>query len=248
MSDGGKPATLLLGIIIGVVVIAAANANEGGDRQPDDAAPTSTPAAARSASPDDTVPPADTGIGRQVVLTFDDGPHPMQTPEVLRILREREVKAVFCLVGEQAEKHPELVRQIVDDGHALCNHTFSHDPNLAGSAVGKITQEIVSTADAIEDAAPGAAVPYFRQPATLVTSDVGAVADSLGYQPLDWTVDTRDWTKPGEDAIVRAATQNLQPGAVILLHDGGGDRSGTVAALPRILDTIEANGLIVGLP
>lgn len=244
MSDGGRPATLLLGVVIGVVVIAAANGNAD-DKGADDASP--SPAAAASASPGDTEPPADTGT-RQVVLSFDDGPHHTYTPEVLEILRERDVTGVFCLVGVEAEKHPELVRQIVDDGHVLCNHTFSHDPNLSSRSTGKITQEIVSTGAAIEDAAPDAAVPYFRQPATLVKPDVGAVADSLGYLPFDWTVDTRDWKKPGADAIVRAATQNLEAGSVILLHDGGGDRSGTVTALPRILDAIEAKGFTVGVP
>lgn len=246
---GGKGVTLVIGVVIGVMLISATDGGFDDERPSSFGKASPSASASRSNQPGDTVEMADTGAaGRQVVLTFDDGPHPTQTKEVLRILREREVNAVFCLVGEQVAEHPALVRQIVDDGHALCNHTFSHDQHLSERAVGEVTREIVSTTDAIHNAVPGADVRYFRQPATLLRPDVGAVAGSLGYRPLDWTVDTHDWIRPSADAIVRAATQDLRPGAVILLHDGGGDRSATVAALPRILDAIEAKGLTIGLP
>lgn len=123
-----------------------------------------------------------------------------------------------------------------------------YDSRLTERPASRIADEVTSTRQAIAAAAPGAPVPYFRQPTMFVTDEVGAVTYALGYQRLNWTLDTKDWTKPGADAIVRSVVQQLRPGAVILLHDGGDDRAGTVAALPPILDVITAAGLGVGLP
>lgn len=188
-----------------------------------------------------------TGPSSGVAITFDDGPHGAYTPRILEILDRHNAVAVFCVVGQMVNEHADLVQRIVDEGHALCNHTFTHDSRLSQRPTSRIADEVKRTRKAIHAAAPGAPIPYFRQPTIFVTDEVGAVTDALGYQRLDWTLDTKDWTTPGADAI-RRVVQQLRPGAIILLHDGGGDRTDTVAALPRILDAIAAAGLRVGLP
>lgn len=188
------------------------------------------------------------GPASGVAITFDDGPHSTHTPRVLDILARYDATAVFCIVGRMVEERPDLVRRIVTEGHVLCNHTFTHDRRLSQRPKSRIGREVNRTRDAIDDAVPGAAVPFFRQPTKFVSDEVGAVTDVLGYRRLDWTIDTKDWTEPGPDAIVRRVTERLRPGAVILLHDGGGDRTGTVHALPRILDAVADAGLGIGLP
>lgn len=229
--------TVLIGLVIAIVVVAArGNADDAAEA----ADATSSPVPSTSASPARPQPP-DTGAEETagVMVTFDDGPHPDYTPEILDTLRDHEVTAVFCVVGEQAEKYPLIIQRIVNEGHVLCNHTYDHDGSLDSRSAAEIEQNLSRTRDAIDEAVPGVAVPYFRQPFMHVTERVAAVSEPMGYEPLNWTIDTRDWSKPGADAIVSAVTDRLQPGSVILMHDGGGDRTGTVEALPLILTAIK---------
>ncbi|WP_162448755.1 polysaccharide deacetylase family protein [Phytoactinopolyspora mesophila] len=186
--------------------------------------------------------------GNSVALTFDDGPHPTYTPQVLDLLAEHEVRAVFCVVGVQVRQHPELVRRIVDDGHTLCNHTENHDSELAKRSPEKIDEEIAATAGAIAEAAGDAPVRFFRQPARYVAPEVAPIAEEHGLTLLDWTVDSQDWKRPGASEIVARVADGLQPGAVVLLHDGGGDRSQTVTALDEILVLIEESGYRATVP
>lgn len=183
-----------------------------------------------------------------VTLTFDDGPHPTYTPQVLDMLAAREATAVFCVVGENARKHPELVRRIVDEGHVLCNHSYSHDTELDDRPAETVEKEVVDTADAIARAAPGVDVRFFRQPARYVTPEVATVAAAQGLAPLDWTVDPRDWKEPKASTITRRVLSEVHPGAVVLLHDGGGDRSETVKALAQLLLALEAAGYEMVVP
>ncbi|WP_166353262.1 polysaccharide deacetylase family protein [Phytoactinopolyspora limicola] len=241
-------APLLGGLV--VVVIALSMANKGSADEPDTQA-----AGPQSSETDAETPMGRTGgsvaalgiRGDGVTLTFDDGPHPTHTPQVLDLLAERRTRAIFCLVGGQVRQHPELVQRIVADGHVLCNHTESHDPNLAARPPDEISQEIATTSEAISEAAPGAEARYFRQPARHVTPEVAPIAEEHGLAILDWTVDSQDWKKPGAAAITDVIAEALHPGAVILLHDGGGDRSQTVDALPDILDAIQNAGYRVAI-
>ncbi|WP_165367324.1 polysaccharide deacetylase family protein, partial [Phytoactinopolyspora endophytica] len=162
-----------------------------------------------------------------VTLTFDDGPHATYTAQILDMLAAHEATAVFCIVGEQARNQPELVRRIVDEGHALCNHSYSHDAELSTRPVDVIEKEITDTSDAIAEAAPDAPVRFFRQPAMYVTPEVAPTARDHGMTILDWTLDTRDWKRPDASTIVERVLDDVQPGDVILLHDGGGDRTNT---------------------
>jgi peptidoglycan/xylan/chitin deacetylase (PgdA/CDA1 family) len=190
--------------------------------------------------------------GLHVALTFDDGPDPTWTPQVLDLLAQYHVKAVFCLVGVNAKAHPALVRRIVAEGHELCDHTMHHKENLPTLPIDARRAEIADAQQAILAAVPDAKVPYFRAPAGAFSktddpNSVQQIAASLGMQPLAWSVDTVDWTKPGTDAIV-ASVEKLSGHDVVLLHDAGGDRSQTVAALKIVLPWLVAHGYEFDFP
>lgn len=183
-----------------------------------------------------------------VALTFDDGPDPRYTPQVLAVLREHHVTATFCLVGENAQAHPDLVRAIVAGGHTLCNHTWRHDITLGDRAPDRIRADMLRTSQAIHAAAPGVPIVYFRQPGGAWTHSVVAAADDLGMIPLHWTVDPADWKAPGATQIAGTVTSEVRPGSIVLLHDAGGDRQGTVNALRRILPTLSSRFHLEALP
>jgi peptidoglycan-N-acetylglucosamine deacetylase len=186
--------------------------------------------------------------GATVTLTFDDGPHPTYTPQVLDLLAEHEATAVFCVVGGKVRDHPELVARIADEGHALCNHTYSHDHELDTRTPDQISAEITETTREIERAAPGAEVVFFRQPGTHVAADVAPIAHHHGLTALDWTVDPKDWDGPGAAAIAKRVIEDIEPGGIVLLHDGGGNRSETVRALAYILTILSAVGYETVIP
>lgn len=187
-----------------------------------------------------------TGV-RAVALTFDDGPHPVWTPKVLDYLKATGVKATFCLIGVKVRKNPELVRRIVREGHQLCNHSWSHDLKLGSKTPAEIQADLTRTNDEIHKAVPGVPIPYFRQPGGEWTASEVAVTRQLGMIPLDWDVDPRDWAKPGTAAIIQRVESHARPGAVVLMHDGGGDRSGTLGACPEVIPWLRKHFGIVRL-
>ncbi|MBQ1044898.1 polysaccharide deacetylase family protein [Micromonospora sp. C72] len=190
-----------------------------------------------------------TGSSR-VALTFDDGPDPRWTPQVLALLAQYGVKATFCVVGENAEAYPDLIRSIVAEGHTLCNHSWEHDVNLGKRSAATIRADILRTNDAILAAVPNARIAYYRQPGGAWTHPVVSACADLGLTPLHWSVDPSDWKAPGALAIETLVRTQLAPGSIVLMHDAGGDRSGTVAALqqllPEILVRFELESLPVG--
>lgn len=212
-------------------------------------APSTPPAPAASPSPTRSTPPAPvrarptglpaglrktTGV-REVALTFDDGPDPKYTPTVLDQLREAKVKATFCVIGKRAERYPELVARIAREGHQLCNHSWDHDMDLGRRPKAAIRADMRRTSAAIRAAVPDAKVPFYRQPGGRWNAEVVAVAKQLGMRSLHWTVDPQDWAKPTAPTIAKRIKKAARPGAVVLLHDGGGDRAPTVAACPRVI-------------
>jgi peptidoglycan/xylan/chitin deacetylase (PgdA/CDA1 family) len=186
--------------------------------------------------------------GHTVALTFDDGPDPRWTPTVLELLRRHHTRATFCIVGQYIEAHPELVRRIAEDGHALCDHTWSHDEALSRRPRAAVRAELVRTYDAIVAASGGVAPRYFRAPAGRWGSVVVAEARRLRLQPLGWSVDPSDWRRPPAAEIARRVLAGATPGAIVLLHDGYGARAGTVAALDVILRALAARGVRLGIP
>jgi peptidoglycan/xylan/chitin deacetylase (PgdA/CDA1 family) len=189
-----------------------------------------------------------------VALTFDDGPDPNWTPKMLALLKKNNVKATFCLVGVQVQQYPQLVRDIVADGHTLCNHTWKHDTKLGTKGEDAIKADIQKTQDAILAAAPGVQVKYFRHPGGMWTPRAVKVAKSMGMTALGWDVDPQDWNTakyktgdPMRDHILQVVRSNTQLGSILLSHDAGGDRSGTLAAyeilIPELLKKYQLTAL-----
>ncbi|MDG4761742.1 polysaccharide deacetylase family protein [Micromonospora sp. WMMD710] len=188
-----------------------------------------------------------TGTPR-LALTFDDGPDPRYTPQVLAMLREFDVKATFCVVGENAQAHPDLIQAIVDGGHSLCNHSWHHDVTLGNRPADVIRADLLRTNEAIRAAVPDAPIVWYRQPGGAWTYPVVSVAQQLGMTPLHWSVDPSDWEVPGATKIAATVVSQAEPGSVVLLHDAGGNRQGTVDALRRILPDLTARFELEALP
>jgi peptidoglycan/xylan/chitin deacetylase (PgdA/CDA1 family) len=203
------------------------------------------PAPARTGVTADIVDTA-RGGGRTASLTFDDGPNPADTLRLLDVLRRHRVAAVFCLRGDQAAAHPGVVRRIVTDGHTLCNHGMRHD-DMSTWPPERIAADLREATDAIRAAAPYARIRYFRAPFG-AWGQAPAVAAALGMQPLGWRLAVGDWEPPGTDELVRRLLDGITPGAVVLLHDGGGDRSQTVDAVDRVVPALRARRWRFTLP
>jgi peptidoglycan/xylan/chitin deacetylase (PgdA/CDA1 family)/spore germination protein YaaH/GT2 family glycosyltransferase len=184
-----------------------------------------------------------------VALTFDDGPDPRFTSEILDILRREQVPATFFVIANQAQAHPGLLRKEVGAGHVVANHTYSH-LELSAMPKARAEAEILAGAAVIEGII-GRKPALFRAPFGEDRSGGNGGGDSLaadlGMRPVRWTDDSADWRRPGVDAIVEkvlapASGGGASPRKIVLLHDGGGDRSQTVAALPRIIEGLRAQG------
>lgn len=168
-------------------------------------------------------------------LTFDDGPHPVYTAQILWLLDKYEAEATFFMVGSAAEKNPAVVREVRRSPHSVGNHTYSH-AWLTRLNAGEVRRELRST-----DALLGR-TRCMRPPGGFVNDRVRKIVGSEGRSLIMWTVDTLDWARPGASAIARTAIDGARPGSIILMHDGGGDRSQTVRALAKVLRTLKADG------
>lgn len=192
--------------------------------------------------------------GRYVALTFDDGPNPTYTPQILALLERYGAHATFCEIGYAAQDYPALVRQVVADGNRLCDHAMSHDERLGTRTWSQIEWQIGTGRQTLQ-AISGASVLYYRQPGGNWTLSIQQIAAADGMQNLSWSVDPRDWSMPGTDTIVGRVQANLRPGSVLLMHDGdgdvppgGGDRSESVAALAILLPWMIAQGYHFDFP
>ncbi|MET7395493.1 polysaccharide deacetylase family protein [Dactylosporangium sp. NPDC005572] len=219
------------------------------------ASPSTSASPAASAS--SSGPPAD-GIHRTtgtaaVALTFDDGPGP-ETPRLLAMLREQGIKATFCVIGVNVQEYPQYVQEIVRDGHTLCNHTWKHDTSLGKKSADKIRADLQRTNDEIHKAVPDVPIKYFRHPGGNFTPAAVQVATELGMVSIGWTVDPFDWNlqkwkgQQMTNHIIATVRNNTKPGAIILSHDGGGDRSATIAAYKTLLPELKAKFTLEALP
>ncbi len=191
--------------------------------------------------------PAARDAGRVVLLTFDDGPDGRWTPQVLDILRAKDVKAVFCVVGVQVARYPELLRRTLAEGHTLCNHSESHDMRMNLKTAPYVTAEIEGTSNRIR-AITGVSPRFYRGPGGGLSPFIISEAHRLGMRVLSWNVDPGDYRKPGAEHIRNRIVLNMTGGGVALLHDGGGDRSQTVAQLPGLIDRLRADGYSFVVP
>ena len=187
-----------------------------------------------------------------VALTFDDGPDPRWTPKILAILKQHGAVATFCMVSRNVAGQEALVRQLVDAGMRLCDHSHTHDELLPERDPERIADEVVGAGRTLSTAAAGAPVEWFRAPGGNWSTEVAELSAEHGMQPLSWNVDPRDWERPGADAIVAAVQQQIgqqaPDGPIVLLHDGGGSREQTVEALEKLIPWLAEQGYRFGFP
>ncbi|MBI5232282.1 MAG: polysaccharide deacetylase family protein [Coriobacteriales bacterium] len=182
-----------------------------------------------------------TSKDKVVALTFDDGPWPKTTDQVLRILDKYDIKATFFMIGARARVMPGMARRVARKGHTVANHTLSHRLLGREKSLTVIKNQINGGQVAIERAT-GVDAEWFRPPGGSIDTRSKKAVRQAGLQVVMWDVDSNDWRKPGSAAIANNVIKNSSPGAVILMHDGGGDRSQTVAALPKIIKGLKKRG------
>jgi peptidoglycan/xylan/chitin deacetylase (PgdA/CDA1 family) len=177
---------------------------------------------------------------KAIALTIDDGPSPVYTPQVLRLLARYRITATFSMIGIQAQAYPAMAREVAAAGHLIANHTWTH-LNLQLLPPALVTEQMTRAADAIH-AATGRVPDLFRAPYGAWSPFVLTQCAKTGMTPLGWSVDPRDWSRPGVPSIVANIMRNTHSGSIILEHDGGGNRSQTVAALKIVIPRLLAAG------
>lgn len=171
-----------------------------------------------------------------VALTFDDGPDPIDTPAILDTLSEKHVRATFFVLGEAAQSYPNLLKRLKNEGHEIGNHSFSHDYQQR-----QIIEEINKTDNSVF-AATGTHTYFYRPPGGFISNTQLKSIKLNGQIVALWSVDSKDWQNPGVKQIVMNVQKSVFPGAIVLLHDGGYQRSQTVKALGPIIDSLRSNG------
>ncbi len=177
---------------------------------------------------------------KKVALTFDDGPHPEYTPEIISILEEYSVTGTFFVIGKSAAAYPEIIKKEAENGYEIGNHTETH-LQIRGANYKAILDEVENAEMGIEKITQKK-VRFFRPPGGVVGDSVAKVAVKKNYSVILWTIDTRDWAHPSEDEIVECVKNNLSPGAIILFHDYVFGKSNTPAALRQIIPYILSEG------
>lgn len=185
----------------------------------------------------DSPPPGVIYSEKVLYLTFDDGPAPTFTPALLEVLGRYNATATFFMVGKNAEQHPDLVRQVRESGHVVANHSFTHT-SFRGMTPEKFAWEVQHTFDTLGE--PTARC--VRPPYGALDSHTRPRAAEQNVHLALWDIDTLDWKQPGADAIADTIIAQARPGATVLMHDGGGDRSQTAAATERVLRELSAQG------
>lgn len=173
---------------------------------------------------------------RVVALTFDDGPWPVYTSKTLDVLKAENVHATFFMIGRNIRNYPALAKRVVAEGHAVGNHTWNHPARPRGAR-----SEIVRT-DAIFKKTLGITPTLFRPPYGKLRNGLADVAKQQGKAVVLWSADSSDWNRGTKSSIYANSLLHIRPGSIILLHDGGGNRASTVAALPDIIASLHARG------
>lgn len=174
---------------------------------------------------------------KQIALTFDDGPHPKFTPQLLALLKKEHVKATFFVVGEMAEKYPYLVQQEIADGHSVGNHTYHH-VNLTKIPEEYVATEIKACGEVLAKIT-GKPPRLFRPPGGDYSPSVAKDAEALGYTIVMWTDDPGDYAKPGDKVISQRLLKKVSNGGIILIHDG---IQQTIDVLPQFITTMKKHG------
>lgn len=172
----------------------------------------------------------------QIALTFDDGPNNKYTPQILDILKQYNIKGTFFVLGEQVKEHPAMLKRILEEGHEIGNHSFSH-PQLKRLSDEDVRRELVSTQDEIRKAI-GRTPTLLRPPYGAYRDASVALFEEMGLHVILWSVDTNDWRRKG-DAIVRTVSRDTKNGSIILFHDR---KAETVRVLPQIIEELKGRG------
>lgn len=175
-----------------------------------------------------------------IALTFDDGPEPPFTSQILEVLKENNVKATFFLIGQNVETYPGLARSIVLAGHAIGNHTYTHH-DMIREPKDKVDWQLERSEKAIQRAT-GLKPKIYRPPYGDDNAMTLHESERLGYVTVKWSVSSDDWTKPGVEAIVSKVLPHVANGSIILMHDGGKDRSQTVEAVKILIPELKKKG------
>ncbi len=209
--------------------------------------PSLTPAPTSSPTPAPATPEPSARLTKTIYLTFDDGPNPTWTPELLSLLENKGVHASFFVIGENAKKWPGLVEREARDGDTVGDHTWSH-PELTELSAHAVWAELARAKNLITTLT-GRAPSLWRPPYEAFNPSVITVASGLGMTMQLWRVSTGDWQLPGTTVIVARVMSALRNGMVVLFHDGGGNRSETVAAVAILLTDLHAAGYrVAALP
>lgn len=191
---------------------------------------------ASSGNPSGSVYSHKTNDRMMIALTFDDGPHPRYTPEILDILKEYDIHATFFAVGKNIESYPDVIKRCLDEGHEIANHTQTHE-NLSKNSYDIICREI-TTAEAVIYKYLRCKTKLLRPPGGLYNKTVVNVAEKLDYTLVLWNIDTLDWAHTPSDKIVDKVIKNIRPGDIILMHDYIAKNSPTPDALRKMIPTL----------
>ncbi len=176
----------------------------------------------------------------EVALTFDDGPNPPYTNQILAILQRYHIHATFFCVGEHVAAFPSIVRQEYYDGHIVGNHSYTH-PYMPALSAPSVAWQLSTTSDIIQNTI-GVRPLFFRPPYGAYNSAVLTHVNDYALDTTLWNDDPQDWSMPGVNAIENRVLQQVGNGSIILMHDGGGNRWQTVAALPIIISWLRSHG------
>ncbi len=185
--------------------------------------------------------------GGSIALTFDDGPRQPFTGQILDVLKREEVRATFFVLGENAMLYPETVKRMAAEGHRVANHGMDHDI-LMWAAAGATRMQLKLTDQALREAGANDPAPLFRPPHGWLSPLAHRAVTAAGYKVVGWTKGVWDTASPGVEQIISRTAEVLEPGSILLLHDGWRgsseeDRSQTVAALPGIINEARVRGL-----
>ncbi|MFI1062864.1 MULTISPECIES: polysaccharide deacetylase family protein [Streptomyces] len=181
------------------------------------------------------------GERREISLTFDDGPQPPYTGQVLDVLQRYDVPATFFCTGMYASAYPEYLARMREEGHGIANHTWSH-PMLFELTRPQLVEQLDRTNEAIAAATGGRAPTLFRPPYGSRTPETLGWLAEAGLTTVLWDVAPDDWAMPGAGTIATSVVEQARPGSIVLLHDSGGDRSQTVAALAPMIEGLLERG------
>lgn len=178
---------------------------------------------------------------KPIALTFDDGPWPNTTSQILDTLKQQKVKATFFVIGKHVKIYPQLIKQVVAEGHAIGNHTWSHEYGYYDEAAA--TRELEDTSKLVYKTT-GVKTFLFRPPAGILNNGLVTTAQEKKYAVVMWSVDSKDWRYRGNSSgqLVESVLHDAKPGGIVLMHDGGGDRATTIKALPQIITQLKKRG------